>query len=96
MVLQLSLDAKGEVSDVRVESGPEEFRSGALASALQWHFANESGQPTTIQAAISFKNPPAARGPELLRPTELRRVTMTNLPGRLEIPRPSILLQRTE
>ena len=80
VVLQLSLDAKGEVSDARVESGPEELRSGALRSALQWHFANESGQPTTIQASISFKNPSKTRLPELLRPMELRRVTITNLP----------------
>jgi TonB family protein len=85
VALQLSLDAKGEVTDARVESGPEELRNSALKSALQWHFANESGQPATIQASVNFKNPTSATGaklrvPELTRPTELRRVTTTNLP----------------
>ena len=57
VVLKLTLDAKGDVTDARVDSGPEELRNGALSSALHWSFANDSGQPSTIQVSISFKNP---------------------------------------
>ncbi len=56
VVLQLSLDPKGEVADARVLSGPDELRSAALSSALQWHFQNESGQAGNIQASINFKD----------------------------------------
>ena len=87
VALQLSLDAKGEVTDARVESGPEELRNSALKSALQWHFANESGQPATIQASINYRNAAAAPGaaskprvPELPRPMELRKLNFANLP----------------
>ncbi len=55
VVLQLSLDAKGEVADARVQSGPDELRRSALSSALQWHFANETGQDSVIQSAVTFK-----------------------------------------
>ena len=55
VVLQLSLNAQGQVFDARVISGPEELRGAALSSALQWHLANESGQPTTIQASITLR-----------------------------------------
>jgi TonB family protein len=88
--LQLSLNARGEVADARVESGPDELRSAALSSALQWHFANESGQPATIQASLSFKIPPSGaadiskvRIPALSRPTTLGKITFTNMPDNL-------------
>ena len=38
MIVEATLDAKGEVSDARVISGPEELRKEALASVLQWHY----------------------------------------------------------
>jgi TonB family protein len=80
--LQLSLDAKGEVLDARVESGPNELRSVALSSALQWHFANESGQPATIQASLTFKIPPSFIS-EPLRASTLKRISLGDMPESL-------------
>jgi TonB family protein len=90
VVLQLSLDAQGQVSDARVISGPDELRNAALSSALQWHLANESGQPTTIQASITFKALLATKGPEistdppkLLGPLVLGKIEYVNVPDNL-------------
>jgi TonB family protein len=45
-----TLDAKGEVSDAHVLSGPDELRKEALTSVLQWHY-----QPGPTQAQITIK-----------------------------------------
>jgi protein TonB len=50
VTVQAALDAKGEVSDARVVSGPEELRKAALASVLQWHY-----QPGPTQAMITIR-----------------------------------------
>lgn len=90
VVLQLGLNAQGQVSDARVISGPDELRNAALSSALQWHLANESDQPTTIQASITFKAPPSSTGfaisadqPKALRPSVLRKIEYVNVPDNL-------------
>jgi TonB family protein len=58
VTVQATLDAKGEVSDARVVSGPEELRKEALTSVLQWHY--QPG-PTQALATIKFAGgPPAA------------------------------------
>jgi TonB family protein len=60
VVVQATLDAKGEVSDASVVSGPEELRKAALASVLQWHY--QPG-PTLAQITIRFAAvAPAAAG----------------------------------
>jgi TonB family protein len=51
VTIDASLDTKGEVSDARVLSGPEELRKEALASVLQWHF--QPG-PSRTQITIQF------------------------------------------
>jgi TonB family protein len=86
VVLQLSLGAKGEVSDARVLSGPDELRSAALSSALQWHFENETSQPTVIQASVSFKgsdlslaNITKPRMPESITPGMLKKIEFLNV-----------------
>jgi TonB family protein len=86
--LQLTLNAQGQVSDARVISGPEELRSAALSSALQWHVANESGQPATIQASITFKAPPPSTGVEAkdyprMPASVLRKIEFVNVPESL-------------
>ncbi len=65
VVLEATLDGRGEVSDARVVSGPEELRKAALSSVLQWHY--QPG-PAVAQIAIQFGNgavpaPVAAPGP---------------------------------
>ncbi|MEO8127462.1 MAG: M56 family metallopeptidase [Bryobacteraceae bacterium] len=54
--LQVSTNGQGEVSEARVESGPEELRAAAQSLALQWHFVNNTGQPETIEASVTFKS----------------------------------------
>jgi TonB family protein len=50
VTVDATLDAKGEVSDARVLSGPEELRKGTLASVLQWHY-----QPGPSHAQITLQ-----------------------------------------
>jgi protein TonB len=50
VTVQATLDAKGEVSDARVVSGPDELRKEALTSVLQWHY-----QPGPSQAMITIR-----------------------------------------
>jgi TonB family protein len=57
VVVEATLNAKGEVSDARVISGPEELRKEALASVLQWHY--QPG-PAVAQIAIQFGSAAAA------------------------------------
>lgn len=51
VVVEVNLNSKGEVSDARVLSGPEELRKTALASVLNWHY--QAGL-TSAQATINF------------------------------------------
>jgi TonB family protein len=57
VVLEATLDGKGEVSDARVISGPQELRKDALSSVLQWHY--QPG-PAVAQIAIQFGPSPQA------------------------------------
>ena len=65
VVVEASLDSKGEVSDAQVVSGPQELRKAALESVLQWHYNMEAGVPSKVQVAIDFVLPsqsaPAAK-----------------------------------
>ena len=67
VTLEAALDAKGNVVDVRVLTGPAELRRPALESVLQWHFAQDAAD-TLRQISIQFDLPPrelrAARGPD--------------------------------
>lgn len=51
VVLEVSLGTKGEVSDARVVSGPQELRKPALASVLDWHYQAGS---VKVEATIRF------------------------------------------
>ncbi|MSV27734.1 MAG: TonB family protein [Bryobacterales bacterium] len=55
VVMELSLDAKGNVRDARAISGPEELRGAALRSALNSHYANDSGAPKKATATVEFR-----------------------------------------
>ncbi len=57
VVLELTLDSEGAVSDARVLAGPPELRRGALESALQWHYLRGAA---TVQATIEFRPPDSA------------------------------------
>ena len=59
VVVDMTLDDRGEVSDARVLSGPEELRRAALEAVLQWHYSPASLSSTGTQATLRFKLPPA-------------------------------------
>jgi TonB family protein len=54
VLLELTLNSKGEVADARVLSGPEELRKPALASVLDWHYAADTAPPSLVHATIHF------------------------------------------
>jgi TonB family protein len=56
VVLEVKLDANGNVSDAHVVSGPQELRKAALQSVLQWHFAKAYAM-SSRQVSISFRLP---------------------------------------
>jgi TonB family protein len=59
VVVEVKLDANGNVSDAHVVSGPDELRNAALQSVLQWHLTkNLAG--SSRQVSISFRLPDSA------------------------------------
>ena len=59
VVVEVTLDASGMVSDARVLSGPAELRRPSLASVLDWHFTRDAAN-TTRPVTIRFQLPPEA------------------------------------
>ena len=59
VLLDVVTDDRGEVSDARVVSGPDELRRAALESVLQWHYSPEALRSTTLQATLRFSLPAA-------------------------------------
>ena len=56
--VEMTLDDRGEVSDARVLSGPEELRKATLESVLQWHYSPAAVASTTTYATLRFRVPP--------------------------------------
>ena len=88
VIVEATVNAKGEVTDARVISGPDEFRHAALASVLNWHFSAEGGLPPTLQSTIRFAAPPktaAAAIAPAAHPAErlLKRILTDGLPADL-------------
>ncbi len=63
VVVQVKLDAAGEVSDAAVLSGPDELRKGVLQSVLNWHF-DKSEASTTRTVNVGFVKPAANPAPQ--------------------------------
>jgi TonB family protein len=63
VMLELTLDAAGNVADARAVSGPDELRKPALQSALNWHFARDVAGAKR-QVTIAFQPPPAGQQSE--------------------------------
>jgi TonB family protein len=57
VVVDLSVDDRGEVSDARVTSGPEELRRATLEAVLGWHFSPGAARGTTQQVEVQFNVP---------------------------------------
>jgi len=74
VVVEVDLNAKGEVSDARVLSGPDELRKTVLESILSWHYeAGPSSAQVKIKvgevAAIATR-PDGTSGPTYYLPPE--------------------------
>jgi TonB family protein len=78
VVVQVKLDANGEVSDATVLSGPDELRKAVLQSVLSWHF-DRSAALTTRTVNIDFVKPSATAPGGLVIPPQ---VVTPFLPGR--------------
>jgi TonB family protein len=58
VIVESTVNQKGEVTDAHVISGPDELRSAALASVLNWHFSTEGGVAPHVQSTIRFETAP--------------------------------------
>jgi len=61
--IEATLNSKGEVTDARVLSGPDELRRAALSSVLEWHYSTTTGNPGRAQISIKFEPPATAEAP---------------------------------
>jgi TonB family protein len=80
VVVQAALDAKGNVIDAQVLSGPDELRNAALQSVVNWHFAAD-GSTRTRQISISFQ-PGYAKAvpkPVLVSPSPLANLVVGSI-----------------
>jgi TonB family protein len=66
VVVDMTLNDRGEVSDARVVSGPEELRKTALETVLQWHYSPSVMRSTVTQATLRFHLPPAGLKTDLV------------------------------
>ena len=62
MIVEANLDSKGEVTDARVLSGPEELRKSALASVLDWHYSPDAAL-SRVRVTVNFGDAASARRP---------------------------------
>ena len=70
VVIDATLNQKGEVVDARVLSGPNELRRSALESVLGWHYATDTSAPPSVQISIHFNQaPPEVKLPPVPTPT---------------------------
>ena len=77
--VEMTLDERGEVSDARVLSGPEELRKATLESVLQWHYSPASLASTTTYATLRFRVPPPRSEPERKEEIEVTLENVTKM-----------------
>lgn len=58
VVVDLTLNDRGEVLDARVLRGPDELRKATLEAVLQWHYSPSALSSTVTQATLRFQIPP--------------------------------------
>jgi len=89
VTVEATVNAKGEVTDARVLSGPDELRHAALSSVLNWHYSSEGGLTPTVQSTIRFTAPPkiaeAAPAPIVRSAAQtIKEIRTMGLPAELE------------
>jgi TonB family protein len=93
VVIQVRLDANGEVVDAAVLSGPDELRRAAQQSVLTWHF-DKSAALTTQSVNIDFRKPAAVTAPATTvgntqpvpEPRQIQRKTVADAPDFAQLP----------
>jgi TonB family protein len=85
VAVQVYIDARGNVADAQVLSGPEELRRAVLESVLEWHF-NADAASSTRQLTVVFQTLPGmtravATPPAVAGPVSGRIVKSINISG---------------
>jgi len=57
VIVELTVNDRGRVSDARVTSGPDELRKPTLRAVLDWSFSPAAVRSTMIQATVRFHLP---------------------------------------
>ena len=70
VVVQVRLDANGEVIDDTVLSGPDELRKSVQQSVLNWHFDSRAGSATRVVNIDFVKPANGATRPMVVRSSE--------------------------
>jgi hypothetical protein len=90
VVVDASVDSKGEVTDARVVSGPDELRKPVLQSVLQWHYSTDTALPPSIRITVKFDPAPAASklapppAPAAGIPTTLKTIEFVGVPQEVQ------------
>jgi len=63
VILRISVDAKGKVSDAKVVSGPPELFQAAVDSVKQWEFEPPAYAPVVTTAEVFYWHPEQCPGP---------------------------------
>jgi TonB family protein len=85
VVVEVNLDEEGLVTDARALSGPQELRSAALRSVLDWHFSKQMHLPAVTQVTVDFtlpeRRPSLAKAPNFPARIEERRIEKIDIQG---------------
>ena len=68
VMLEVSVDEQGQVSDAHVLSGPEELRRACLQSVLEWRYQPSKSAPASTQVMIHFQLPAEGASSEFVLP----------------------------
>ncbi len=74
VTLSIAIDARGTVSDARVESGPEELRAAALQAVLHWQFVPDQPGRATIETHFRLNDKEPNRTLGTVQKLDLSRV----------------------
>ena len=85
VVLELTLNELGEVSDARVHFGPQELRRYALQSVLGWRYDAAKMASRTLMVTVRFATSPNSGVPMLGSPTgTLVKIDVSAMPEPLQ------------
>lgn len=85
VVLELTLNELGEVSDARVHFGPQELRRYALQSVLGWRYDAAKMASRTVMVTVRFATSPNSGVPMLGSPTgTLFKIDVSAMPEPLQ------------